>query len=144
MENSISTYKDYSPSRTGAHASEDIPVIKVIAAYLSDSSHSVEQLLMCVSSGAIEAQRVTESHDRGCALGWLSWKASETAAGEVEDFHVTRVSERGVYGHSADCCDEGGCAAGSEVYFAEVKADGVREGGVYSIAQNGEIVSEVE
>lgn len=61
-----------------------------------------------------------------------------------EEFHVTRVTERGVYGHSTDSCDEAGCAAGSDVYWAEVDADEVEAGHVYAIAGDGEVLAEVE
>ena len=69
-------------------------------------------------------------------------KQSEINKGD--EFHVTKVTERGVYGHETDCCDEAGCAAGSEVYFAEVDADEVDAGHVYVISKDGKVLAEVE
>lgn len=76
----------------------------------------------------------------------ITWSLfhSMIEAGLGENFHVTRVTEGGVYGHSDSSCDEGGCAAGSEVYFAEVDADEVEEGHTYAITAQGKVVAEVE
>ena len=40
-------------------------------------------------------------------------------------YHVTRMSEQGVYGHPTSRCDEAGCAAGQEWFLGSMESLGL-------------------
>lgn len=64
---------------------------------------------------------------------------------ETEIVHVTSIrSGSDVWGHETSHCDEGGCAAGANVYYKTVDASEVKVGHVYEIDENGKVLAEIE
>lgn len=63
----------------------------------------------------------------------------------TENIHVTEIRNgQDVWGHSDSACDEGGCAAGAELFFSKVESADVEVGHVYEIDEAGKVLFEVE
>ena len=58
-------------------------------------------------------------------------------------YHVTKLENGSVYGHSTDHCDENGCAAGADLYLTGTDPAEVELHHVYEITAGGAVVAEV-
>lgn len=63
----------------------------------------------------------------------------------TETIHVTGVRDGGVYGHPTSRCDEAGCAAGTELFYAKIDSRCVTEQHVYEfVEESGVVAYEIE
>jgi hypothetical protein len=91
-------------------------------------------------SGASAAEVVRKAGTQ-TAEEFDAWYELQNTGANV---HVTAIRKGGVYGHPDSRCDEGGCAAGTELFFSQVDASDVEVGNVYEIDETGKVLFQVE
>lgn len=103
----------------------------------ADKARAETLLMTCPDCGAeCSGTRIGDDqlcYDQACPLHVMAGEIESTTI--VEEVHVTRVQDGGVYGHTTDHCNESGCN-GDEQYFSELDGEEYERGDLASVERD--------